>query len=355
MRLLVVSHAADRTGAPLSALALLRAFAARDGIEVRALLRRDGPLRAAYEAAAPTDVWRVSPHFSLADLPAAAIDYDPLMALKCLRNPDRPYCLSADERAQAAVITETLRDWGPTAIYANTTHAGDVVEALGLDAPVVTHVRELAPTIRALDPRRRRFALERTALFIAVSKGVAADLAGEFGVDPAKIIVEPPAVEMAPASPAEAAARAAIENAYALAPQDRLVVGAGTVGRRKGADLFYEAARAGLNAWKGDAGRLVFVWLGDGDMRAELAARARHDGLEKVILFPGATRDPLSVFRRASVLMMTSREDPFPRVAIEAAACGVRVLTFESGGAVDMVEDEGVGALVSGFASVCMG
>lgn len=67
-----------------------------------------------------------------------------------------------------------------------------------------------------------------------------------------------------------------------------------------------------------------FVWYGEGELRAELSAEARRRGID-TISFAGALEPPAlaEAYRRADVLVVTSRNEGVPKVSQEAAACGV--------------------------------
>jgi glycosyltransferase involved in cell wall biosynthesis len=355
MRILMISHAADRTGAPISALQLAKAMTGL-GHELKVILRRDGELADTYRKTTQTYTWRKDTQFNLLDGLGTAFRFDPIMAAKCLRSPDRPYCLGRHDRQRTADIRREILNWQPEIIYANTTHCGDVIDDLDLRIPIVTHVREMGPTIMGLDPRRRKSALKKSAMFLCASRSVMDDLSRDFALPAAKLRVESPAVEISVEQIAAAdAARTEVESHLGLSEQDTLILGAGSLIPRKGPDLFVEAAKAALDAHEG-VGRLVFVWLGDGQMMPDLQKRVQDANIQANVLFPGLVASPFPYFRRASALLVTSREDPYPRVAIEAGALGVPVLAFAGGGgAADLVRDYDAGSLIANFDAVAMG
>jgi len=325
------------------------------GHEIRFILRRGGELADDYRKLAETFVWREDSEFGLLDALDTVARYDPVMAVKCLRNPDRPYCMSRPGLQRAESLVAGLRAWVPDFIYVNTTHCGDVLDTIDLAAPIITHVREMTPTISALDKRRRACALNKTDLFLCASTSVRDNLANDFAIPASRMRVEPPAIELAPAQAVVAnSSRDAVEKHLGLAPQDRLILGAGSLIPRKGPDLFVDAAIIALESYC-DAGRLVFAWLGEGPMLAELDQRIQATGHQASILLLGLVSDPFPYYQRASALLVTSREDPYPRVAIEAAAFGVPVAAYtHSGGAADLVRNYDAGQLVEGFSAAAM-
>lgn len=346
MKLLVMSHSAERTGAPISALLLARAWRGM-GVDVRVLLRRGGALLEDYEAAVKTHVFRPKPHFSIADSLWLSGSYDPILAAKCIRNPDRPYCMSWAEKRDAYDLGRELKEWGAQVIYANTSHCGDMIEQMQLSLPYLTHVREMAVSLRGLDHRRRSFLLDGAHPVLAVSDRGKRDLIN-FGVPPSRISVEQPAVEMVSLVKLDAQ-RKWVEGELGIGAETQLVVSAGTLDRRKGPDLLIDVVRAVSDA--SEAGRrLLFVWLGGGEWLEKCRAEVATLGLEKRLHFVGEVDDVAPYLRRASLLVCPSREDPYPRVLIEAAAVGTHSVSFaNTGGSEEFVRDFQAGWVVQPF------
>lgn len=118
-------------------------------------------------------------------------------------------------------------------------------------------------------------------------------------------------------------------------PLDTLVVlGAGYVQLRKGVDLFIECAARVAKLPGGEKCR--FVWVGQGydpdldtGYSVYLADQIRRAGLEAVLKFIPETSAIDTVYEEADVLLLTSRLDPLPNVAIDAMDHGLPVLCFD--------------------------
>ncbi len=115
-----------------------------------------------------------------------------------------------------------------------------------------------------------------------------------------------------------------------MGPRDYLILGAGFAHIRKGFDLFLQLARKVL-AQRAD---VHFVWVGDiqSVLKTYLApemAQAAATGRFHHIPF---TERVAPYFSAADVLALTSREDPFPTVVMEALACGVPCVAFDETG-----------------------
>lgn len=328
----MISHAADWTGAPKSLLALAGAISAMPKWEVRILLRRDGPMRDAMAAVAPTSVFRVPECWKLADSLRLSAKGHLVLAAKCWRNPHRPFCLSGKDIRAVAALKSDLQAWGVEAVYANTSHSVDVLAALELPVPVIMHVREMAGILANLDAIAPRIARNLVSLFLTASGPGRDALITDWDISSDLVRVEPPALDLTSLQQ-----RQAQRLPDWLQVDKKLVIGAGTVDRRKGADLFLETAKTCIKEL--DCPEAQFVWLGEGAWREQLKTQAEQAGLSANVHFPGRTDRLPAWMKKADLLLMTSREDPYPRVMIEAGALAVPTLCFEdSGGAPEFVE-----------------
>lgn len=135
-----------------------------------------------------------------------------------------------------------------------------------------------------------------------------------------------------------------------------LVVGAGSVQMRKGVDLFIDTAmRFFQQSGSDDA---LFVWIGSGfDPKKDIAYSSylndqiqRADLSDRVLFLP-ETSEIETVYALADSLILTSRLDPLPNVAIDAMCVGVPVLCFDgTTGIADTLRDADLGATcVAGY------
>lgn len=96
----------------------------------------------------------------------------------------------------------------------------------------------------------------------------------------------------------------------------------------------------------------VLKIVGEGDQRSTLEAQVSALGLQGRVKLPGATRDVLSEWHKASFAVVSSRYESFGMAAAEALMCAKPVLTFsECAGVAEMVEDGRNGVLVTGGGS----
>jgi len=142
--------------------------------------------------------------------------------------------------------------------------------------------------------------------------------------------------------------RAGLRARLGLADATVLVVGAGYGDLRKGFDLFLQAWRAARR----QRADVLFCWLGELDpaMRAYLAGEIAAAEATGGFRLAGFQPDMAAWLSAADAFALTSREDPFPTVALEAMSAGLPVAAFAGSGGMP----EAIAALAGG-AAVPMG
>ncbi len=129
-----------------------------------------------------------------------------------------------------------------------------------------------------------------------------------------------------------------------------VVLGAGFVQLRKGVELFLECAARVARSPGGE--RCRFVWIGKGYEPDEdvlysvyLADQVRRAGLQKQVIFIDETSAIDTAYEESDLLLLSSRLDPLPNVAIDAIASGVPVLCFDkTTGIADFLIESGLRA-----------
>ncbi|AEM49290.1 Rhamnan synthesis F [Acidithiobacillus ferrivorans SS3] len=133
-------------------------------------------------------------------------------------------------------------------------------------------------------------------------------------------------------------------------PAEGLVVlGLGSVHLRKGVDLFLDCAARVCCAAPNLPVR--FVWVGASDNRENdphhysvyLADQVQRAGLAQRVEFIDELPDLQGVYAAADILLLSSRLDPLPNVAIDALSEGLPVLCFdEATGIADILREHGL-------------
>ena len=93
---------------------------------------------------------------------------------------------------------------------------------------------------------------------------------------------------------------------------------------------------------------LHLVVLGDGPERGDLLALARRLTISDRVCFPGAVSDITRWYRRAKCFVLSSRNEGWPNVLVEAMAAGCPVVSFRCDyGPAEIVQDGTSGLLVA--------
>lgn len=121
------------------------------------------------------------------------------------------------------------------------------------------------------------------------------------------------------------------------------VVNLASVQARKGTDLFVETAIKVCRQHPD----VEFLWLGGGQPFGTWREEIEAAGLQERILFPGYADSAYLLLRRASLLFLSSRDDPFPLSVLEAMCLGRSVVAFDVGGAPEALA--GLGHLIPPF------
>lgn len=353
MRVLFITHKAELTGAPISLLILMEYLKRHYDWDTRILVRKTGPTLRRHQELAPTELFLLDPTSStwgerIATAAESLSTGAFKQAAKVLLRGDDENRRNQRQRQHYKDLKALYQGWKPDLVYSNTAMNGDCIHMLELDAPVITHVRELGHTLRQLQGMRLESFLQRTDLWVAVSEAVRDHLITAYAIPEDRIEIIPPAIESDRVlARSTEMTEDAVRAELGIGPATRIVGGVGFVGERKGADIFVEiAAQYGRDT---DAADTVFVWIGEGPHRKELMKRVADLGLERRILFIGQRENPYPYIRALDALLMTSRDDPFPRANIEAGFFARPAIAFrESGGSREFCDGD-CGLLVPGF------
>jgi glycosyltransferase involved in cell wall biosynthesis len=299
--LLICSHEASRSGAPLVGLNLARQLA--DRANVVSVLLRGGVLADDFKA----------------------------LSQSVVVTGDQP-------RQMVGALDHVIDRFKPAAAILNSVETTKLLTALvARDVPVVSLVHEFAQYVYPFDVVSQAIALSHQVIFPCnLVKNAALRELAQLGISPTSprnIAIRPQGRPVLPPTKVSAAPLPAI-----LRPDLKkrpLVVGAGWVQPRKGVDLFIETARVLKHDLKIEAD---FVWVGGNyaprqDMltAAYLADQIEASGLVDNVHFVEEQSNLAPVWAVADVFFMSSRLDPYPNVALDAVAEGLPVVCFDRG------------------------
>lgn len=301
--ILFISHEATRTGAPVFLLTLLRYLTGKLDMEFYILLRRGGELIDEFQKIGTTIV------------------------------------LDVPERIDALTM-HNLKKRNIKLIYSNTITNGLIQKQLKrLNCPILCHVHELSYSIKNFfGDDNAQYAKATTSLFLAGSNAVLKSLTHDLNIPKEKIILSYPFIK---AKDNHLLTR----NDTLLLndiPKDTLVIGAcGTITWRKGPDIFLQVARQVIS----NANRPVaFVWVGGPLYNKDyfnLHYDAKMMGIDKQVIFTGNVSSHIRYLSHFDIFLLTSREDPFPLVALDAASLSIPIVCFnQAGGTPELVESD---------------
>jgi glycosyltransferase involved in cell wall biosynthesis/2-polyprenyl-3-methyl-5-hydroxy-6-metoxy-1,4-benzoquinol methylase/predicted nucleic acid-binding Zn-ribbon protein len=322
----IVSHEASRTGAPILGLNLAERFSATH--RVVSLLWSGGEL-------------------------ASHFEHNSAVLLGPLKNEDRN-SINAKRLAEKIV-----HSYNPEYVIANSveTHLM-VVSFAELGVSCIALIHEFASYTR---PQSKfRDVCDHASALVFPGNEIAGSV---FALIPQlsgdhRVYIRPQGRCILPRVPADHGPRASAIRP-AASPHAFVVLGAGYVHMRKGVDLFIATAARVRRLLPSTSVR--FVWIGDGyDPDADvayssyLAEQIRSSGLDGTLAMLPAYEDLASVYSEVDAFFMCSRLDPQPNVAIEAMARGIPVVCFEraSGSAEIISSDTNTSRLVVPYLDV---
>ncbi len=316
--MLVLAHEATVTGAPMNLLHLLRWVRDHTEVEVEVALLAGGPMWSRFEEVA-----------TVSELPCPEVVADLLAA--------RP-----------VVVPRRLRAWfrqraDVDLVYLNSISSTTFLPFLAPDPPVVVHVHELEVALRTwFAPRSLEVFRNRPDRWIAASGAVRRVLLDELALPEERVLLHHEFIDAAAIAARDRDLRLheRLRNQGDVPADAAVVLGMGTFDWRKGADLFVPLAAEVARRRREP---VQFVWVG-GDFHQpewfQLDSDRQRARVERVS-FVGPVADPVPWLQLADVFALTSHEDPYPLVALEAGAAATPVVTYRNGGAVELLAAAG--------------
>jgi L-malate glycosyltransferase len=237
-------------------------------------------------------------------------------------------------------LARRLRNRGFDVVHTNAMKAHVVggPAAMLAGIPAVMHVREILEgrALRIFRFVSGRFAFHRIACSGAVAHSLQV---------PATTVILNPISPRAYADdlPSRAEARSALNL-----PQDDPVIGiVGRINRCKGQDRFLRIIAKVNERTPVHAAIIGESRFGDEDFLPELRELAVTLGIADRTTFIPWQEDPRLAYRALDVHCNCAQREPFGRVILEAAAAGVPTISFDDGGAPEIITDGVTGRLIS--------
>lgn len=313
-KILFLNHSASRNGATILLLHLLQWLKQHSDFSLEVLSYGSGPLIEEFRSVAPTRVW-------------------PSLISRLPITPHRWPVWLRPQQLEAQLLGLFLRRHRYDLVYANTAatwnHVGALVKR---NYPVLWHIHELPYALQLIfgqEQARQLFTL--ASRFVAVSQSVVEALTGEFLVPRERVDLVHGFVPIQDWSPVKRKSKRQRILVSLGWPEDTFVIGGcGGLGWRKGTDLFLQIARLTFKIVT--EGRVRFLWVGGKDIPDDEALRFVHEvrvlGLQDCCCHIPSTADVNDYYCAMDVFALTSREDPFPLVMLEAGMHGLPIICF---------------------------
>lgn len=334
-KILFVSHDANRAGSQLLLLQLLKILKQKR-VPMELLLCDGGVVTKDFEAVLPTirlpknDHYVVSP---LGDKLLCKIGFSETLQRR-----------AKNKRREAIEQQLNAKDFG--LIFINSiANAGIYFNELEFlhHLPVILFAHELEMSANMYAKRNElEFLLQKTDHLIAVSQAVADFYIRKFNFPKESVsiltLIDHDYID----ENFKNANHGLLEEKYKL-PSDAIVIGGcGNAEWRKGNDIFNWIASFVIS--KTAPLPVYFVWVGAGEQHAIYQLIQRdivQMGLsDRIILIP-PTPHALDYISRFDILLLCSREDPYPLVVMEAALNETPVVCFQgAGGAPELIAND---------------
>ena len=188
--------------------------------------------------------------------------------------------------------------------------------------------------LRVTPRRRRMYRLLARAnqRWVCVSEDNRATLARELGVAAQRIAIvrngtNPPTVARG--------SRERLRAQLGVAAHDTMILTAGRLSEQKQHRLIVEALPLLIREHQ----RVVFVWAGDGPLRAELEGSLGASGLERHVRVLGRREDVPELLAAGDLFLLPSRDEGAPLALAEAMHAGLPVLVSDAGALTEIVQD----------------
>lgn len=126
-------------------------------------------------------------------------------------------------------------------------------------------------------------------------------------------------------------------------PSDTVIIG--TMGRlspERGHVHFLKAAKEIIKTFP----KVVFIIVGDGDLKEDLMLQAREMGIEDRVFFLGFRKDIANILSSVDIYVSSSLRDSFGIAVVEAMAAGKPVIATKVGIVPEIIKDDETGITI---------
>ena len=322
--ILFIGHEATLTGAPLLLLRIIKHLSANSNERIELILKKDGPLTKEYNTyCSVVYIWEKDWYYEK--------NFFKRINNRVFKN---------NSTVQKKIINR-LKNRRPKLIFNNTVANGVILKKIfNPDIPVISFIHELQSVIdmHLLYSEETNFLFEKSTEFITPSKATMINLSKNYNIKLSAINVCYGSVSNISKNNKSSKEYEGLKKQFKITDKTFLIGGCGTLGWRKGSDLFLKVC----NHLK-EEGNFKFIWIGvnkKSQSYNEFMYEANKYDLEDKLITISTIEDINKYYELLDLFLMTSREDPFPLVNLEAASFGIPIICFEdSGGSEEFVEE----------------
>ena len=333
-KILFIGHEASLSGAPILLLNIINVLKNDPEIEMKIVLKRGGILLNDYKKKVPTvqiksDGYRKHKNtfYNLADI----------IFSKCNFLKAAWWCFKAD------------------VIFNNTITNGRLLHQLQIfKKPVITYVHELREVAKIFEEKKDTgFTIRCTDFFCCPSAKVSSFLTEVYNVPESKKIIFPYYFPFSQyihsvTEQNKASLKKQYAEKYSISPNTIWIVNMGKISTRKGYDIFIDI---GEKCSQQQPGKFSFIWIGGAEnstIEKELEAN-NLKFLENNIHFIGILPHSYDSLLPFDIFLLSSREDPYPLVVLEAAFQKVPSICFQDAGGIKEFIGEDAGWIMPDF------
>jgi glycosyltransferase involved in cell wall biosynthesis len=213
--------------------------------------------------------------------------------------------------------------------------------------PVISHIHELGHSLELYANETDRTSLiEKSSKIIACSDAVGKNLFENFGATKNKLVTIHSFIKNEDVKNKLIDINTDKIKEQFNIPKDKFLVGAcGNAEWRKGTDVFLSVANSCI---KKD-NNIVFIWIGmknDGKYSYQIKFDIELMGIKENVILIEQTPYSIELIKSLDVFFVSSREDPFPLVMLEAAICKKAIIGFDNTGGCSEFLDNGIGKII---------
>ena len=297
-KIIYVSHDALPYGAQMLSLSIIKSLNEDFGYEVYCILKEDGDLIPDFEKYCKDLI-----------------------------------CIKTDLNSDISRITDWVKLTGATKAICNTVVVGDILEKLSdckIDCISLIHeMKNVIHQYKCEENLRKIIKYAKKIVFASKYVKESVDLVFKTPIE--KTVILPQGMyKLNTYLNEKSKIKHQVYSEYKIDKANDLVIGVGSGDYRKGVDLFVSCA---LEVCARNQ-NISFLWVGkmDPDMDIHLNKMLEFSEYKNRILFAGYTEDAMKYYAAADIFLLTSREDPFPTVVMEAMYAKLPVIAFEGGG-----------------------